>query len=60
MLAIKFVLKMKNKKHDKIVKNYKKEKAKHLEKLADDILANQEKFDKFKEKKGTGKFLDLF
>ena len=51
---------MKNKKHDKIVQNYKKEKAKHLEKLADNILANQEKFDKFKEKKSTGKFLKLF
>ena len=51
---------MKNKKHDKVVQNYKKEKAKHLEKLADDILVTQEKFDKFREKKGTGKFLKLF
>jgi hypothetical protein len=51
---------MKNKKHDKIVKNYQKEKAKHLEKLADNLLANQEKFDKFREKKSTGKFLNLF
>lgn len=51
---------MKSKKHNKITQNYKKEKAKHLEKLADDILANQEKFDKLKEKKNTGKFLDLF
>ena len=51
---------MKSKKHEKIVKDYQKEKAKHLEKLADDILANQEKFDKFREKKSTGKFLNLF
>ena len=51
---------MKNKKHDKIVQNYKKEKAKHLEKLADNLLANQDKFDKFREKKSTGKFLKLF
>jgi hypothetical protein len=51
---------MKSKKHEKITKDYQKTKAKHLEKLADDILANQEKFDKFREKKGTGKFLDLF
>jgi hypothetical protein len=51
---------MKSKKHDKITKDYQKTKAKHLEKLADDILANQEKFDKFREKKSTGKFLNLF
>ena len=38
----------------------KKEKAKHLEKLADKMLENDEKVRKFKEKKSNGKFLDLF
>lgn len=51
---------MKSKKHEKIVKDYQKEKAKHLEKLADKMLENDDKFRKFKEKKSTGKFLDLF
>jgi hypothetical protein len=51
---------MKNKKHDKIVNDYQKTKSKHLDKLATDLLATQEKFDKFREKKSTGKFLDLF
>jgi hypothetical protein len=51
---------MKSKKHEKITKDYQREKAKHLEKLADKMLENDEKLRKFKEKKGTGKFLDLF
>jgi hypothetical protein len=51
---------MKSKKHKKVVKNYQKEKAKHLEKIANKMLENDEKFSKFKEKKSTGKFLDLF
>jgi len=51
---------MKSKKHEKIVKDYKNIKAKHLEKIADKMLENDEKFNKFKEKKSTGKFLDLF
>ena len=51
---------MKSKKHEKIVKDYQKEKTKHLEKLADKMLENDEKFRKFKEKKTDGKFLDLF
>jgi hypothetical protein len=51
---------MKSKKHEKIVKDYQKEKTKHLEKLADKMLENDDKFRKFKEKKSTGKFLDLF
>ena len=42
---------MKSKKHEKIVKDYKNVKAKHLEKLADKMLENDEKFNKFKEKK---------
>jgi len=51
---------LKFKKPEKIVKDYKNVKAKHLEKLADKMLENDEKFNKFKEKKSTGKFLDLF
>ena len=51
---------MKSKKHEKIVKDYKNIKEKHLEKIADKMLENDEKFSKFKEKKSTGKFLDLF
>jgi hypothetical protein len=51
---------MKAKKHDKIVNDYQKEKAKHLEKLATRLLENDEKVRKFKEKKTDGKFLDLF
>jgi len=51
---------MKSKKHEKIVKDYKNVKAKHLEKIADKMLENNEKFNKLKEKKSTGKFLDLF
>lgn len=51
---------MKSKKHDKIVKNYQKEKSKHLERLADKMLENDEKLRKLKEKKSDGEFLDLF
>jgi hypothetical protein len=51
---------MKSKKHEKITKDYQKEKAKHLEKLATRLLDNDEKLRKFKEKKTDGKFLDLF
>ena len=51
---------MKSKKHKRITKNYQKEKSKHLEKLADKMLDNDEKLRKLREKKGGGKFLDLF
>jgi hypothetical protein len=51
---------MKKRKHDKIVKDYSKEKSKHLEKLANRMLEDQEKFDKLREKKINNKFLDLF
>lgn len=51
---------MKSKKHNKLVKNYQREKSKHLESLADKMLENDEKFRKLKEKKSNGKFLDLF
>ncbi len=51
--------KKESKKHERRTKNYQKEKAKHLERLADKMLENDEKVRKFKEKKSTGKFLDL-
>ena len=51
---------MKHKKHDKIVNDYQKPKSKHLEKLATEMLKNQDKIDKLKNKKSNGKFLNLF
>ena len=51
---------MKHKKHNKIVKDYDKQKAKHLEKLASKSLANDEKFRILKDKKIKGDFLKNF
>ena len=51
---------MKHKKRDKIVNDYQKTKSKHLEKLATEMLKNQDKIDKLKNKKSNGKFLNLF
>lgn len=51
---------MKNKKHDKIVNDYQKIKSKHLDNLATNMLENQEKLDKLREKKSKGDFLKLF
>lgn len=51
---------MKKKKHDKIVKDYDKVKSKHLERLANKMLDNEEKFSKLKEKNIKGDFLDKF
>ena len=51
---------MKKSKHDKIIKDYDKQKSRHLEKLADKMLENDEKIRIFQEKKSNGKFLDLF
>ena len=51
---------LKKKKHSKIVNDYGKQKARHLEKLADKMLEDQEKLRIFKDKKSDGKFLDLF
>lgn len=50
----------KNRKHDKIVKDYEKTKRKHLEKLADKMLEDQERIDRLREKKSDGDFLKLF
>ena len=51
---------MKKSKHDKLVKDYERQKAKHLKKLGDKLLENDEKVRIFKGKKSDGKFLDLF
>lgn len=51
---------MKKRKHDKLIQDYNKQKSRHLEKLADKMLENDEKIRIFKEKKSNGKFLDLF
>lgn len=51
---------MKSKKHKKIEKNFDKQKSKHLEKLADKLLENEEKFSKLKGKEINPGFLDLF
>lgn len=50
----------KKRKHDKLVNDYDSQKSKHLEKLADRMLEDQEKFSKLRDKKTDGKFLDLF
>jgi len=51
---------IKNKKHNKIVKDYDKQKEKHLEKLATKILKNDEKAEKLKSKYIKGDFLNNF
>lgn len=53
-------LAQKKRKHDKLVNDYENQKSKHLSKLADKMLEDQEKLRIFKEKKTDGKFLDLF
>ena len=40
----------KNKKHDRLVKDYEAQKAQHLDKLATQMLKNDEKMQKLKEK----------
>ena len=50
----------KKRKHDKLVNDYDNQKSKHLEKLADKMLEDQEKLSKLRDKKSDGKFLDLF
>lgn len=51
---------LKNLKHNKIVKDYKKTKEKHLEKLATKMLKKDEKNTKLKEKNIDTNFLNLF
>lgn len=50
----------KHKRHDKIVKDYDKQKFEHLDKLASKMLRNDEKMQKLKEKKISTNFLKLF
>ena len=51
---------MKSKKHNKITRDYDKQKEKHLEKLATKILDNDEKLSKLKGKYLNTDFLNLF
>jgi hypothetical protein len=51
---------MKQKKHSRLVKNYNKQKEKHLERLATNMLKNDEKLSRLKEKNIGTNFLDLF
>lgn len=50
----------KSKKHNRIVKDYDKQKEKHLEKLANDILKKDEVNQKLKSKPINPGFLNLF
>ncbi len=49
-----------DKKHSKIVRDYDKQKERHLEKLGTKSLATEEKFRKLKDKKMKGNFLKNF
>jgi hypothetical protein len=51
---------LKHKKHNYIVNDYDKIKQRHLEKMADDLLKNDDKNQKLKEKNIDLGFLDLF
>ena len=51
---------MKNKKHSKIVRDYDKQKSKHLENLDTQILKADEKIQKLKEKSINPDILNLF
>tara|TARA_R100000742_G_C4247402_1_gene66107 strand:- start:150 stop:305 length:156 start_codon:yes stop_codon:yes gene_type:complete len=51
---------MKKKKHNKIVKDYDKQKERHLEKLASKMLKNDERLQQLKGKSIDPKFLNLF
>jgi hypothetical protein len=55
-----FISEMKNKKHSRLVRDYDKQKEKHLEKLATKMLDNDEKLSKLKGKNINTNFLDLF
>jgi|TARA_R110000796_G_scaffold116155_1_gene228586 hypothetical protein len=51
---------IKKSKHDQIVNDYDKIKSKHLEKLANKMLKDDEKNNKLKSKNIKGNFLDKF
>ena len=56
----KIFITVKHKKHDKIVKDYDKQKSEHLDKLATKMLKNDERNQKLKEKTINNNFLNLF
>ena len=49
-----------DKKHHKIIQDYDKQKSKHLEKLTDKMLKNDEKANQLKTKPVKGNFLKNF
>ena len=49
-----------NKKHHKITRDYDKQKSKHLERLTDQMLKNDEKAQQLKSKTMKGDFLKNF
>tara|TARA_R110001592_G_scaffold236741_1_gene495313 strand:+ start:5479 stop:5652 length:174 start_codon:yes stop_codon:yes gene_type:complete len=51
---------IKKKKHNQIVNDYEKIKSRHLEKLANKMLKDDEKNNKLKSKNIKGDFLDKF
>jgi hypothetical protein len=51
---------IKRRKHDRIVNDYDKIKSRHLEKLADKILKDEERRDNLRSKPIKGNFLDEF
>lgn len=51
---------IKRSKHDKLVKDYDKQKEKHLERLANKMLKDDEKNNRLKNKNIKGDFLDKF
>ena len=51
---------IKRKKHDQIINNYDKIKSRHLEKLANKMLKDEEKRDNLRLKTIKGEFLDKF
>jgi len=53
-------VKLLNKKHHKITQDYDKQKSKHLEKLTDKMLKNDEKTNQLKSKPIKGNFLKNF
>jgi hypothetical protein len=50
----------KNKKHDKLINDYGKQKSEHLSKLGTKLLKNDERAQKLKEKTINPNFLKLF
>ena len=50
----------KHKQHEKLVKDYDRQKSEHLDKLATKMLKNDEKIQKLKDKKISTNFLKLF